>query len=69
MPRASRTWRQFFKTYYAPNNAVLTLVGDFKSPEAIEKNQEILRKHFGAARATAGGHGRARANKGTHNDD
>jgi predicted Zn-dependent peptidase len=27
----------FFKMYYAPNNAVLTLVGDFKSPEAIEK--------------------------------
>jgi zinc protease len=33
---------QFFKTYYAPNNAVLTLVGDFKSPEAIEK----IKKYF-----------------------
>ncbi len=33
---------QFFKTYYAPNNAVLTLVGDFKTPEAIEK----IRKYF-----------------------
>jgi zinc protease len=27
----------FFKTYYAPNNAVLTLVGDFKSPETLLK--------------------------------
>src|ERR1700681_2939493 len=33
---------QFFKTYYAPNNAVLTLVGDFKTPEAIEK----IKKYF-----------------------
>jgi zinc protease len=32
----------FFKTYYAPNNAVLTLVGDFKSPEAAEK----IKKYF-----------------------
>ena len=28
---------QFFKTYYAPNNAVLSLVGDFKPTEALEK--------------------------------
>jgi len=27
---------QFFKIYYAPNNAVLTLVGDFNAPEALE---------------------------------
>ena len=27
----------FFKTYYAPNNAVLTLVGDFKTAEALAK--------------------------------
>lgn len=27
----------FFKTYYAPNNAVLTLVGDFKPSEALQK--------------------------------
>lgn len=26
---------QFFKTYYAPNNAVLSLVGDFKPEEAM----------------------------------
>jgi zinc protease len=33
---------QFFKTYYAPDNAVLTLVGDFKTPEAIAK----IKKYF-----------------------
>jgi zinc protease len=27
---------QFFKTYYAPNNAVLSLVGDFQAPGALE---------------------------------
>ena len=27
----------FFKMYYAPNNATLVLVGDFKTPEALEK--------------------------------
>ncbi|MCS6953666.1 MAG: pitrilysin family protein [Bryobacterales bacterium] len=33
---------EFFKTYYAPNNAVLTLVGDFKTEEALAK----VRKYF-----------------------
>jgi len=33
---------QFFKTYYAPNNAVLSLVGDFKSADALAK----IRKYF-----------------------
>ncbi|HEV8588427.1 MAG TPA: pitrilysin family protein [Pyrinomonadaceae bacterium] len=32
----------FFKTYYAPNNAVLTLVGDFKTAEALAK----VKKYF-----------------------
>ena len=31
---------QFFKTYYAPNNAVLALVGDFDSKVALKKIQE-----------------------------
>jgi zinc protease len=35
---------QFFKMYYAPNNAVLVLVGDFKSDEALAK----IEKYFGA---------------------
>ena len=30
----------FFKTYYAPNNAVLTLVGDFKTADALKKIKE-----------------------------
>ena len=34
--------RGFFKMYYAPNNAVLTLVGDFKTPEALA----TIRKYF-----------------------
>ena len=33
----------FFKIYYAPNNAVLTLVGDFKSSEVLSK--KIGRAH------------------------
>jgi predicted Zn-dependent peptidase len=33
---------QFFKTYYAPNNAVLTLVGDFNTKDAINR----IKKNF-----------------------
>jgi zinc protease len=33
---------QFFKTYYAPNDAVLSLVGDFKTTEALAK----IKKYF-----------------------
>ncbi len=29
--------REFFRVYYAPNNAVLTLVGDFKTDQALAK--------------------------------
>lgn len=35
--------RQFFKTYYAPNNAVLAVVGDFE----IGKAKELVKKYFG----------------------
>ncbi|MGH9311357.1 MAG: M16 family metallopeptidase, partial [Vicinamibacterales bacterium] len=35
---------EFFKTYYAPNNAVLALVGDVKADEALAK----IRRHFEA---------------------
>jgi len=34
--------KAFFKTYYAPNNAVLALVGDFKSEDALAK----IKKYF-----------------------
>ena len=33
----------FFKTYYAPNNAVLSIVGDFKTDEVMTK----VEKYFG----------------------
>ena len=33
---------QFFKTYYAPNNAVVTLVGDFNTKDAIAR----IKKNF-----------------------
>lgn len=36
--------RSFFKTYYAPNNAVIALVGDFNEAEARKK----IEKYFGA---------------------
>ncbi len=32
----------FFKSYYAPNNAVLALVGDFKTDEALAKIKEYF---------------------------
>ncbi len=35
--------REFFRIYYAPNNAVLTLVGDFRTAEALAK----IRQYFG----------------------
>jgi predicted Zn-dependent peptidase len=35
--------QDFFRIYYAPNNAVLTLVGDFQPDEALAK----IKKYFG----------------------
>ncbi len=35
--------QDFFRIYYAPNNAVLTLVGDFKPEEALSK----IKQYFG----------------------
>ena len=34
--------RKFFTVYYAPNNAVLTLVGDFSSAVAMEKIKQLF---------------------------
>jgi zinc protease len=34
---------QFFRTYYAPNNAVLSLVGDFEARRALE----LIERYFG----------------------
>lgn len=36
--------KDFFRTYYAPNNAVLTLVGDLDLAETLDK----VKKYFGA---------------------
>ncbi len=36
--------KDFFRIYYAPNNAILTLVGDFDPAEATEK----IKKYFGS---------------------
>ena len=44
---------QFFRTYYAPNNAVLSIVGDFDEAQA----RELVQRYFGEippARATVG---------------
>ncbi|MGA2212438.1 MAG: pitrilysin family protein [Bryobacteraceae bacterium] len=35
--------QEFFRVYYAPNNAVLTLVGDFQTADALAK----IKKYFG----------------------
>ncbi|HEX2228117.1 MAG TPA: pitrilysin family protein, partial [Candidatus Binatia bacterium] len=36
--------KEFFRTYYAPNNAVLSLVGDFETARAMQ----LIRKYFEA---------------------
>src|SRR5271170_687585 len=41
--------KDFFRIYYAPNNAVLTLVGDFDPDEALAK----VKKYFGSIPAQA----------------
>jgi predicted Zn-dependent peptidase len=41
---------EFFRTYYAPNNAVLTMVGDFDPDEVLAK----VKKYFGDIPAQAG---------------
>ncbi len=35
--------RAFFRTYYTPNNAVLTLVGDFEPGRALERVERLVR--------------------------
>src|SRR4029453_12253269 len=38
----------FFKTYYAPNNAALAIVGDFDPPQA----RQMVEKYFGGLKAS-----------------
>ena len=40
--------KQFFKTYYAPNNAALAIVGDFDPAEA----KKLVEKYFGGIKAS-----------------
>jgi zinc protease len=40
--------QKFFETYYAPNNAVLTIVGDFDSAEA----KRMVEKYFGPIKSS-----------------
>ena len=58
---------RFFKTYYAPNNAVLALVGDFKSAEALAKIKKYFEDIPAQPAAALRGHGRTRANRRTQN--
>ena len=51
--------RAFFKTYYAPNNAVLVVVGDTSVAEVKQARGEALRIVPEAAAARAGGYRRA----------
>ena len=51
----------FFKTYYAPNNAVVAIVGDVDTKATLAKMREVLRVDPDAAGAAAGGHDRAAA--------
>ncbi len=37
------TWKTFFRTYYVPNNAVLTVAGDFEAARALE----LVERYFG----------------------
>ncbi len=61
----------FFKTYYAPNNAVVSIVGDVDTKTAVEKVRTALREHSLSARSTgsrrdrAGSDGRAAVRSST----
>ena len=46
--------QNFFRIYYAPNNAVLTLVGDLDPAGSSGAGQKVFRRHPLAARAAQG---------------
>ena len=48
-PRSSTTCRDFFKQYYAPNNASLAIVGDIDKAAT----KALVEKYFGTAQARA----------------
>ena len=63
--------REFFRIYYAPNNAVLALVGDFKTDQALAKVKTYFESIPIATRAIPRRRGRAGADFRTpiHHDD
>ena len=44
----------FFKTYYAPNNAVVSIVGDVDTKTTLDESAQVLRGHSFAAGAAQG---------------
>ncbi len=56
--------QSFFKTYYAPNNAVLVVTGDFDNSRRAGLDREELRQHPGRAETEASGYRRAPAGTG-----
>ena len=46
--------RAFYDTFYWPNNATVTIIGDFDPPEALKLVKEVLRLDSEIAAADTG---------------
>ena len=57
--------QQFFHTYYAPNNAVLLMLGDLDPSEAFASRQALFRGHSAGRASAACGRERAAADRRT----
>ena len=40
-----------YRTYYVPNNAIVSVAGDFRTSEMLQPHSEVLRRNSAAARA------------------
>ncbi len=56
--------QSFFRTYYAPNNAVLVVTGDFDPAQVKRLDREVLRRHPVREAAAAARPARAAAGEG-----